>query len=63
MLVEDQPESRYALARILQRQGYDVMEAAEANEALALLEKSRFDLITDVQMPEQNGLVLVAAFV
>jgi DNA-binding NtrC family response regulator len=61
LLVDDEPQLRYALARILRRHGYDVMEAANANEAIALLEKSPFDLVlTDLQMPGQSGLVLTA---
>jgi YesN/AraC family two-component response regulator len=40
---------------------YEVAEAAGGNEALALLNKSHFDLIiTDLKMPDQSGLVLLA---
>jgi CheY-like chemotaxis protein len=40
---------------------YEVAEAAGRNEALALLNKSHFDLIiTDLKMPDQSGLVLLA---
>jgi DNA-binding NtrC family response regulator len=61
LLVEDEAESRYALAHILRHHGYDVMEAADGNEALDLLAKSQFDLvITDLQMPNTSGLVLTA---
>jgi CheY-like chemotaxis protein len=61
LLVEDEAESRYALARILRHHGYDVMEAADGDEALDLLAKSQFELvITDIKMPNRNGLVLTA---
>jgi two-component system response regulator HydG len=61
LLVEDEPKSRYAVARILRSHDYDVTEAAGGNEALALLNKSHFDLIiTDLKMPDQSGLVLLA---
>jgi two-component system response regulator HydG len=61
LLVEDEPKSRYAVARILRRHDYEVAEAAGGNEALALLNKSHFDLIiTDLKMPDQSGLVLLA---
>lgn len=61
LLVDDQPELRYSIGRLLKLHGYEVMQAADANEALALLHKSRFDLVlTDVQMPGTNGLVLAA---
>jgi DNA-binding response OmpR family regulator len=61
LLVEDDSASRYALARILRNKGYDVIEATDGNEAFALFEKSHFDLvITDLKMPNQTGLVLIA---
>jgi CheY-like chemotaxis protein len=66
LIVEDEPESRYALAQTLRRHGYDVKEAADGNEALAiiqelLLQKLSIDLvITDLRMPNKNGLVLAA---
>jgi CheY-like chemotaxis protein len=66
LLVEDDPESRYAVAHILRGNGYDVREAADGNEALALiqellLQKLSIDLvITDLRMPNESGLVLAA---
>jgi CheY-like chemotaxis protein len=61
LLVEDHAGSRYALARILRKEGHKVTEAADGNEALALLQKSRFALVvTDLLMPNQTGLVLLA---
>jgi CheY-like chemotaxis protein len=61
LLVEDEPKSRYALARTLRTHHYDVTEVGGGNEALALLNKSHFDLvITDLKMPDQSGLVLLA---
>jgi CheY-like chemotaxis protein len=66
LLVEDEPASRYALAHTLRNHGYDVREAADGNEALGLiqellLQKSSIDLvITDLRMPNENGLVLAA---
>jgi DNA-binding NtrC family response regulator len=47
------------LGRILRNAGYEVKEAGNGTEALALLQKSHFDLvITDVRMPAESGLVL-----
>ena len=61
LLVDDDAAFRYSLARMLQRHGYDVTQAADANEAIALLHKSLFDLVLiDVQMPGASGLVLTA---
>jgi CheY-like chemotaxis protein len=40
--------------------GYEVMEATDGLEALNLLKTHRFDLvITDLAMPEMNGLTLL----
>jgi DNA-binding NtrC family response regulator len=59
LLVDDDEGIRYVLARILRNAGYEVTEAADGIEALALLQKSYFDLvITDVRMPAESGLVL-----
>jgi CheY-like chemotaxis protein len=61
LLVEDEAPARYALARILRNQGHEVMEAADGQEALTLLEQYNFDLvITDVAMPKVTGFALVA---
>jgi two-component system, OmpR family, response regulator len=61
LLVEDEAITRNALADTLRREGHEVIEAADGNKALALLQKSRFDLvITDVLIPNQSGFVLVA---
>jgi two-component system, OmpR family, response regulator len=61
LLVEDEAITRNALADTLRREGHEVIEAADGNKALALLQKSRFHLvITDVLIPNQSGFVLVA---
>jgi two-component system OmpR family response regulator len=61
LLVEDEAITRTALADTLRREGHEVIEAADGNKALALLQESRFDLvITDVLIPKQSGFVLVA---
>jgi two-component system, OmpR family, response regulator len=61
LLVEDEAITRNALADTLRREGHEVIEAADGNKALALLQESSFDLvITDVLIPKQSGFVLVA---
>jgi CheY-like chemotaxis protein len=60
LLVEDEAIARCAFAQALRSEGHEVMEAADGNEALTLLEKSHFDLvITDMVMPKPNGLTLI----
>jgi CheY-like chemotaxis protein len=66
LLVEDDPESRYALAHILRGHGYDVREAPDTSEALVVIQELLFQnlsidlVITDLRMPNENGLVLAA---
>ena len=55
LLVEDEPALRCLVRRILQRYGYDVVEAKSGREALDMWprESSRIDLLlTDLVMPE-----------
>ena len=58
LLVEDEDDVRTLTARLLEKQGYKVMQAREGNDALALAEwyKGKIDLLlTDVSMPYMNG--------
>ena len=61
LVVEDEPLIRMDLAAVLEDMGFQVLEAANADEAIALLE---FDpaittVITDVDMPgTMDGLAL-----
>jgi two-component system, cell cycle sensor histidine kinase and response regulator CckA len=59
LLVEDDVEVRRVTGRILREEGYSVIEATNASMALELIEKQPIDLLlTDVVMPEMNGLEL-----
>ena len=63
LLVEDEAIPRYDFAQQLRSQGYEVLEAMDGAEAIALLENHypRIDLvITDMVMPKVNGLELIA---
>jgi CheY-like chemotaxis protein len=63
LLAEDEPTVRQLAARILRRQGYTVIEAADGAEALALVERSQdlqIDLLlTDIVMPRMGGYALM----
>jgi len=59
LLVEDQPELRRLVARVLRGAGHDVTEAEGPAEARRLAAGRRVDLLlSDVVMPGANGLEL-----
>jgi CheY-like chemotaxis protein len=56
MIVEDNEPSRDALSRRLARRGYDVIEAGDGNQAVALALRERPDLILmDLGLPGIDG--------
>lgn len=62
LVVDDSAAQRRALARMLERRGYEVLEAACGTDALALLDRDSVDMvISDWMMPGLSGPDLVAA--
>ncbi len=60
MIVDDSRTTRSMVAFTLRRAGYDVIEAEEGAQALALIGSNRVDcVITDVNMPGMDGLELI----
>lgn len=60
LIVDDELSMREFLSILLEREGYMVKSASSAEEALALLGSSLFDLvISDVQMPGLGGIELL----
>jgi CheY-like chemotaxis protein len=58
-VVDDEPSVRELSARMLERLGYAVEEAAEGQEALRRIELGSPDLVVaDVMMPGMNGRAL-----
>ena len=61
LYVEDNFENRILVRRVLQSEGYTVVEATSATEALLLLKNTIPDLILmDINMPEMDGYTLTA---
>jgi len=63
LVVEDQPDVRSLTAMVLRGLGYEVLEAADGNQALSLAARQAGPirlLITDVIMPGINGKELAA---
>jgi DNA-binding response OmpR family regulator len=64
LVVDDEPDVRDFVRRVLTQGGYQVIVAARADEALALFQdnRRRFDLvISDVLMPGSSGAELALA--
>jgi CheY-like chemotaxis protein len=56
LVVDDEPRNRFVLAGMLRRQGYEVVQAADAFEALKAFLRLRPDVvITDLRMPDMDG--------
>jgi DNA-binding response OmpR family regulator len=61
LVVEDTPNERVGLCRLLERSGFAVKSAADGIAALRLIEQERFDLLlVDVWLPRMNGLELLS---
>lgn len=59
--VEDNPENRLLIRRLLLSGGYQVVEAENAKRALDLLHKYQPDLILmDINMPDVDGYTLTS---
>jgi DNA-binding response OmpR family regulator len=59
LLVDDEFSSLEVLALLIGQEGYEVITASDAEEALARLREKRVDLvITDFWMPGMSGLEL-----
>ncbi len=62
LLVDDDATARANMEHVLAREGYDVTAVAGGREAVALLDKKRFDLVlTDLKMEGVDGMDVLAA--
>jgi len=61
LYVEDNPDNRMLVRRILLSEDYNLLEAVNATEALEVLETNKPDLILmDINMPDMDGYTLTA---
>ena len=61
LYVEDNPDNRLLVKRILLSEDYSLLEATDAAEALDVLERTHPDLILmDINMPGVDGYTLTA---
>ena len=57
LVIDDEPDVRDAVKRVLDRAGYSVRTADNATDALAELKRVATDVvITDIIMPKMNGV-------
>jgi DNA-binding response OmpR family regulator len=62
LLIDDEEAVRMTVAEILRRAGYEVQSAADGKSGLELFQRQSFDLlITDLLMPERDGLETIMA--
>ena len=60
LVVEDDRELRGLFRRVLEKNGYEALEAADGQEALDVLDRQYIDLIiSDIMMPVMDGYELV----
>jgi two-component system cell cycle response regulator DivK len=61
LYVEDNPDNRNLIRRVLGAEGYQMLDAANAAQALKKLEEGTTDLILmDINMPDMDGYTLTA---
>ena len=61
LYVEDNPDNRMLVRRILLSQDYSLLEAKDGSDALNVLKTQRPDLILmDINMPDMDGYTLTA---
>ena len=59
LYVEDNPDNRLLVRRVLLAEGYSLVEAKDADEAIGVLNNSHPDLILmDINMPGVDGYTL-----
>lgn len=63
LYVEDDPNNRTLIRRVLLAEGFEVVEASTAAEAIATVKTIKPDLILmDINLPEMDGFTLTARF-
>lgn len=59
LVVDDDPDARGFLTTVLTDNGFTTAEAKDGNEALAVIARSRPDLVAlDITMPEKSGVAV-----
>ncbi|HJZ84176.1 MAG TPA: sigma-54 dependent transcriptional regulator [Polyangia bacterium] len=59
LIADDEANLRRVLGAILEREGYEVLAAADGEEALELMSQDVHTVITDLKMPRLDGMSLL----
>ncbi|HEY7166205.1 MAG TPA: sigma-54 dependent transcriptional regulator [Candidatus Binatia bacterium] len=60
LVAEDQDSARESLVELLKAEGFEVAEAADGNQAIALVDQLDLDLVlTDLMMPGPDGIAVM----
>ncbi|MEA1969434.1 MAG: response regulator [Thermodesulfobacteriota bacterium] len=60
LIIDDEPQIRSMLKKILEREGFDIIVASDGKEGMKLFERNPVDLvITDLIMPEKEGIEII----
>jgi len=63
LVIDDDVQMRLMLRRILERAGYEVVDASDGNEGIRLYHQAPTDLIMcDIIMPEKEGVETIIEF-
>lgn len=62
LIIEDDETARNRLARVLTKEGYSVLTAADGEEGVRRFEETRADVVlTDLKLPKKDGLAVLRA--
>jgi DNA-binding NtrC family response regulator len=57
LIIDDDDQFRLMLRRVLEKEGYQVIEAVDGNDGMAQFRRDKTDVvITDLIMPEKEGV-------
>jgi two-component system, chemotaxis family, chemotaxis protein CheY len=59
LIVDDSGSIRQSMKYVVEQAGYSVIEAANGKEALSVINPQTKIVITDINMPEMNGIDLI----
>ena len=60
LIIDDEPELRNLIKRLLELEGFTIQSAGTASEAIECLQKNEIDIIvSDVRLPDKTGLELL----